>query len=779
MKKYLFLSILFFSPGTLLVFSQVPDEKIHLQTDRDFYVPGETISFKVFVLTDLDTIYSSNLFVELWDDSLRKRAEMTLPVTDGTGSGSISIPRELKASQLFLRAYTDITARQQHPYQFVKTIMRAIPGETSPDDKAGDRVPVFFPEGGRLVYNALNYVAFKARKDLSGTVRNSKGEKVAVLNPSFNGLGAFILTPEKGETYSAYWEEHGKPATVPLPLPVENGIALHIKQTPDTLFLDLDNGGTKDPDLLKIKIHLLISNEIAYVVELNMSSRAKFSYFIPLEEYRAGMAELQVIGMNDQLLARRSLFINRHSLTIVPEIEMIKQDLSKRGENILKLHFKDTTLRYVSMRITDAGYSQAFSGSGLAASLISMERSTALRTEYNISNPEELDLALQTSDMGSPVNNTALPYSPVAAGKYLQLHGVVMKGRKVFAGKNLLVGVRSAYTGKDLYKVHTNDQGKFVVDGVIAYGETYVHCRIPGNEAQELTCTYSLVLPEVKPGEEFYNQFEKTVKSLLPVNKEMNHTAGFVTADTDPLDTLAFSDKVITLAEVVLKSSSSVQARVRLQELEEKYIAGGPFSGYSATGETLDVMNDPGSIRYFDIFNYIRANMHRVDVRMIRGAKQLIYFGRGITGETIVSTFYINNSIAERNMLDGISLDQVAAIKFVPNLVTVKEMPPALAIFLKKPGDQGYWEKDRFQVFEQKMNGYPVSKEFKEPDYSNVETKVESDWRKTILWKPFLTVDKGVAGIRFFNTDRTKKVRIVMEGMAEDGSLIYFEKVIE
>jgi len=68
MKKQVFLTFLLFYFGTFFVFSQGPAEKIYLQTDRDYYVPGETISFNGFILTDIDTIYSTNLFVELWDD---------------------------------------------------------------------------------------------------------------------------------------------------------------------------------------------------------------------------------------------------------------------------------------------------------------------------------------------------------------------------------------------------------------------------------------------------------------------------------------------------------------------------------------------------------------------------------------------------------------------------------------------------------------------------------------------------------------------------------------
>ena len=82
-------------------------------------------------------------------------------------------------------------------------------------------------------------------------------------------------------------------------------------------------------------------------------------------------------------------------------------------------------------------------------------------------------------------------------------------------------------------------------------------------------------------------------------------------------------------------------------------------------------------------------------MRPVNGTKQLFYFGRGTGGQSMVTVFYLNNSKVDRDMLEAITLDQVAIVKFVPMLGSENGFPPALAVFLKKPGDEGYWEKDR------------------------------------------------------------------------------------
>lgn len=770
-KVFFFLFCLLFTQ--IHLFSQGTSERIFVQTDREYYVPGETISFNAFVLADIDSVSSRNLFVELWDDSLRKLASITVPLVDGVGAGAISIPRESAVTLHFLRAYSDITAKQAQPYQFVKEIFRS----AFDWPVTASEAPVFYPEGGSLVNNARNQVVFKAGKDFRGSVRNSKGETVATLDPLFNSMGRFTFTPVKGETYTCYWEGGGRTGSTPLPEAVDIGVALLIRQSPDTLFIDLDNGGSPDPMAHQLKMQLMIGNEPAYVVEMNLSKQSRFSYFIPLQDYRAGMAELRVLATDNTVLASRPVYINRHSLSGQPKLELIKKDLSPRGENRVKLQFADTTIRLLSVSVTDAGYAADNGGSGLAAAILSPDGQPVPAAFRAISTPEQMDLAVQVAFSQQPVPDKALPASALPQAHYLQLEGTVIKGKKPLAEKNLLVGIRSASNGKELYKVTTDDNGKFVIDDLVLFGDVYVHSRIPGNEQQELTCTYRLTIPASNQPLGLFTSFQQLVRRTVAAYSARGVRPS--SSLTDAADTMAYAEKSITLSEVVLTASSSAQATKRLRALEEKYIAGSVVSGYYATSETIDVLNDPGQMRYLDLFSYMRAHFKRVDVRFVNGARQLIYFGRGVNGEMMVNQFYVDNSIVDRNQLDLIPLDQIAAIKFVQNLSIEKELPPALAIFLKKPGDQGYWEKDRFQILEQKLIGYPLSPEFREPDYRKEETKVDKDLRKTISWKPNTPLEKGVAEIQFYNNDRAKKIRIIAEGITADGSIVYVEKEIE
>ncbi|MBK6825438.1 MAG: hypothetical protein IPG86_00380 [Chitinophagaceae bacterium] len=652
MCKVIYLFIVLLSQQ--LVYSQGVFERIYLQTDRSQYAAGETIYFKGFLLSDIDTIESANLFVELWDATHHQLGQVGQPVIDGTASGTISIPRELKSTWVFIRAYTEVTASQHSPYQFVKPVL--YPAAFNPSSIMGNALqePLFFPEGGKLVMNARNHIAFKAMPGFSGTIRNNKGETLATINPEFNGMGHFTLSPKSGENYSCYWQSNGKEWSKELPAAIENGIALHLRQTADTLYFDLDNGGNRNLSVLKPKIQLMISNEVAYLVGLNMTTRSSFSYFIPLLDYRAGMAELRVLDDQENLLAARPVFIGRHSLAAGNTMEVVKKDLGKRGENRLIFHVPDTSLRYLSVSISDAAYHTGSAGPVFMNAFTGANQWSDRSGWNQVRNPDQLDLLIQTTIPSGAIiskDNQPAKSSPPSS---MQLSGTVKRGKKILANKEVLIGIRSAYTGKELYKVTTDDQGNFALDGIIVYGEALVHCRLPGNAEEELTVSFNLRQPSANVEKTFFDAYQQIAGSFLDAGS--TNTVPLVTSITATADdTLILAEKVITLDEVVVKSDPKLVERKRLEVLEDKYVNGTPFSGYSATGEALDVMNDPLSAKYLDLFSYIGMNMRSVSMRPVNGTKQLFYFGRGTGGQSMVTVFYLNNSKVDRDMLEAIT----------------------------------------------------------------------------------------------------------------------------
>ena len=79
------------------------------------------------------------------------------------------------------------------------------------------------------------------------------------------------------------------------------------------------------------------------------------------------------------------------------------------------------------------------------------------------------------------------------------------------------------------------------------------------------------------------------------------------------------------------------------------------------------------------------------------------------------------------------------------------------------------------------LTGYSPVKEFYSPNYGddNPLNEIE-DVRSTLYWKPYILTDKDnrKVTIQFYNNDVTKRIRLVLEGINEDGKLTRIEKVL-
>jgi len=110
----------------------------------------------------------------------------------------------------------------------------------------------FMPEGGNMVAGIPTKIGFKAIGEdgkgttLAGKIVNSKLEEVAAFKSTHKGMGAFVLTPQAGETYTAKVMLPGDSVkSYPLPVVNQAGIVLQItSKEKDSLEVTLS--GTAD-----------------------------------------------------------------------------------------------------------------------------------------------------------------------------------------------------------------------------------------------------------------------------------------------------------------------------------------------------------------------------------------------------------------------------------------------------------------------------------------------------------------------------------------------------
>ncbi|RZL12166.1 MAG: hypothetical protein EOO96_32430 [Pedobacter sp.] len=191
-----------------------PQEKVHIQTDKPYYIAGEEIWLKAYVITASEnrpTELSKILYVDLINEANEITKKITLAIDSGKAFGQITLPDSINSGNYRLRAYTNYMRNFDDDFFFEKFVAITNIAEQNKAKlamKEGLDVQ-FFPEGGNLTYGARSKIGIKAVNQLgkgvniSGYVIDENQEKVAVFSAEHAGIGSFALNPIKGKKYTA------------------------------------------------------------------------------------------------------------------------------------------------------------------------------------------------------------------------------------------------------------------------------------------------------------------------------------------------------------------------------------------------------------------------------------------------------------------------------------------------------------------------------------------------------------------------------------------------
>ena len=191
-----------------------PQEKIHLHTDRNMYIPGEKIWFKAYVVdafSHKSPTYSQYAYIELINssDSLLHRV-MVSPDDNGLFHGNIFLSEFIPEGDYTLGAYTRYMENLGDDYFFKKNIrISNLNAEVKPEKKQSNvQYDVsFFPEGGYMTEGVVCKVAFKAlnkngeSESITGEVVDGNGNILEKINTVFAGMGSFNIIPKTDEEY--------------------------------------------------------------------------------------------------------------------------------------------------------------------------------------------------------------------------------------------------------------------------------------------------------------------------------------------------------------------------------------------------------------------------------------------------------------------------------------------------------------------------------------------------------------------------------------------------
>lgn len=348
-----------------------PQEKVYVQTDNTGYYQGESIWWKAYVKSfvendaraEADSLRSKVLYVELVSPIGTVIKTQKAEIKDGEAHGDIRLDGPMMSGYCELRAYTRFQTNFDPATTFSRVVpifkeprregdytdrnlrtdsrlrvagvggnldvtarhtatQRLLQKPTGDDDLqlAPEDVPQsvqFFPEGGHLVRGTDCRVAFSVSCGYPEPYRvhlfDSHGREVASATSLHEGRGTLHFSVSD-TAYTARVE--GLSATFALPRAEQEGVALMLRETPDTVALRLTTRGHADA-LLGLTVQH--EGRVVHFDTLRISAGG-LDLLLPRRVMQSGINQITLFTPTGRILAERLFFESPRPDDVVPLI---------------------------------------------------------------------------------------------------------------------------------------------------------------------------------------------------------------------------------------------------------------------------------------------------------------------------------------------------------------------------------------------------------------------------------------------------------------------------
>jgi hypothetical protein len=782
------------------------DGQIYLHLDRSVYARGETIWFNAYLRADEGLSVGSTLQAELWkEDSLCLR--MQYPVALGVSSGQFTLSTKCATGWYTIKAFTEqahLTLFQTYVY----IVGKESPGPSTFTTKDSLQL-LFYPEGGQLVVGIESHIAFKAMDQngrpasVTGIIRNEQGIAITSFSTWHHGMGEFYLRPELGHTYYAEWNEKGITRRQSLTPAKVTGTVLSLIDHPEGFMFELT---TNEKDPLQLRRWLLGTRGGKEVFRLPLSPKTTtVQGILKTKQLSSGVLQVSVVDSGGSAVVTRNIFVNNKEYRTTFSLFTDTLKTGKKEKNRWTLQWPDSLTGTLSIAITDADLDESpyAHPSIVAYTLLTNELSDQVyRPNWYFTTTEDsasigLDLLMMTSQGHSGRVNKQSIIGESNSEKNNKKGYITIQGQAFFrdtrqplANAKLIVVLSAPRIRNNILFTETDQAGRFSIDSLLFFGPArfiFAEHR-PQKKSRPIDIRLDATSLPPMVATSIWKQ-----PSAPPLQAPLQYGDA---AWLQKMNELVREAEGITLEEVTIKT----RIKSPLEKLQEEYTRGA-FETDAFVERVIDLVNTDEATTYPNIFEYIRFRIPGLQVvdpdysksppnpsqsggfEMQNDPTKYRIFYRQLPSASGMGNppmvIYLNEVEVDADVLLTIPTAEIALVKLFSSFAAAQGGGPggALAIYTKK-----------IELLKQNsgsavtFTGYSGIQTFPEIRYDNSpELRNNFDGRITLFWRSalFLNGNQGRLPIEFYNSDRTKRFRVVVEGLTPTGRPLFFEKILE
>lgn len=736
-------------------------EKLFVHTDRNFYLAGEIIWFKLYAV---DASYHKPLnlskvaYVELLDTDNKPLLQAKIAMKDGSGNGSFYLPANIPSGNCKLRAYTNWMKNYGGDYFFEKavTVVNAQKINTVPVPVKQDYAVRFFPEGGNLVNNIKTKMAFKVVNQdgkgvaCTGMIVDEKNETIVKFQTLKFGMGSFYFTPSLSHTYKAVLTlGSGQNIESTLPAIEKEGYVMNVRKINNELMINVQTNISSD------EIYFLVHSGQSVKSAGTLLMQKGYGLFsINKNILSDGISHITLFNKNKQPICER-LYFNYPQQKLQVDASLSAPEFSKRKKVQIDIQTSD---EHAQKKAADLSMSVYRLDSLQAPDEVDISSYLLLSSELkgNIESPswyftqpvteteEPIDNLLLTQGWRrfrwkDVLENTtpALPFAPEYHGHIVT--GKIIDTRTGAVAKNI-EGFMSVPSVRTQFNVSTSD-----ANGLVKF------------DMKNMTGSAEVI---VQTNPLFDSVYRIDVQNPFSENYSDTKLPAFVFPKNYP-NTI--------LDESINMQAQNIYAADKLKEVRLPVV------------DTNAFYQNPDAIYWLD--NYKRfTTMEEVMREYVTATNVKLRNGKFTINlqNKMSNTWFDDNPLV---LLDGVPVFDINKImQYDPLKINRLEVVnhryfignsvfSGILNWTTYKGDLKGFELDPHATVID-YEGLQLEREFYAPSYDD-EKRVNShipDLRNTLYWSPAIHTDQqGKQSVNFYTSDAKGRYLVVLQGISADG----------
>ena len=636
----------------------------------------------------------------------------------------------------------------------------------------------FMPEGGDLIADAKQRVAFKAigadgySREATGVVCDQSGAVVCPIATTYCGMGSFEMTPKAGTKYYAEFEHNSRKIRFALPDVASEGCALRVEREGDNWLCDLLS--TPDFDCSNLGALAHSRGALVYLVD-DLSN----GFVLPENVLLEGISQVAIYNRATGKIYSERLLFRHPSEQFSAQTKTAVPVTRKRQKVTLDIKIVNDLYSAVSgdyaATVTDKRMvRRQESDENIVTSLLltsDLGGFIEAPAEYFGAAREHTDLLMMTHgwrrfDIGEVVRDSiALPtvgfeQTQAIEGRVANAFNREPKGAQLVLHNSYTKRFESFLLGDDR-------QGKFRIEGLDFPDSTTYTISALTNKGQDNVLNVRFTNDRIPfPKSQIFSRLKDgKVEQYIPdeylnTNKEKYYHDGGM--------------RVIDIEEIVVKAkpleSSVFKGVIPTYEL--------PIAKFAKTHATA-----------WDLATKLHGVFAMPDGTLATREKRGVITMTEVlesdsveisTVQYVVPLVYVDDLETPLEELLEIPSEDVVSVSFVSSARAghygPDEIPQAVIFFKLKP--------DHLRTYRRNAStssitplGYKQAVEFYQPKY---EVPNQPDLRTTVAWVPAVQFDEeGHASIEFYTADRVTDYDVVIEGITDDGRPCSVQAVVE